>query len=104
MTGHKPISAPTRQYLLLLVVFKLILPQATYIKCIAFIANKTNHDAKVFLEKDVSKALRITGLYHEGNVYRCLSGVHRGQFELSSSLLDLAVAAWDSWDTKKAFD
>ena len=54
ITGHKPISALTGQYLLLLVVFKLIWPQATYIKCIAFIANKSN-DARVFLEKDVSK-------------------------------------------------
>jgi hypothetical protein len=57
ITGHKPISALTGQYLLLLVVFKLIWSQATCIKCIAFIANKSN-DARVFLEKDVSKALR----------------------------------------------
>ncbi len=59
-TGHKPISALTGQYLLLFVVFKLIWPQATYIKCIAFIANKSNN-ARVFLEKDVSKALRKLG-------------------------------------------
>jgi hypothetical protein len=36
-----PFSALTGQYLLLLVVFKLIWPQATYIECIAFIANKS---------------------------------------------------------------
>jgi hypothetical protein len=44
----------------LLVVFKLVWPQATYIKGITFIANKSN-DARVFLEKDVSKALRKLG-------------------------------------------
>jgi hypothetical protein len=60
ITGHKPISALTRQYLLLLVVFKLIWSQATFIECIAFIANKSNN-ARVFLEKDVSKALRKLG-------------------------------------------
>jgi hypothetical protein len=60
ITGHKPISALTGQYLLLLVVFKLIWPRATYIECIAFISNKSN-DARVFLEKDVSKALRKLG-------------------------------------------
>jgi hypothetical protein len=61
ITGQKPISALTGQYLLLLVVFKLIWPQATYIECTAFIANKSN-DARVFLEKDVSsKALRKLG-------------------------------------------
>jgi hypothetical protein len=60
MTGNKPISALTGQYLLLIVVFKLIWPQATYIECITFIANKSN-DARVFLERDVSKALRKLG-------------------------------------------
>ncbi len=79
MTVNKSISALTGQYLLLLVVFKVIWPQATYIKCIAFIANKSN-DARVFSEKDVSKASEKTGLYHEGNVHCCLSGIHRAQF------------------------
>jgi hypothetical protein len=36
------------------------LVQATYIDCITFIANKANN-ARVFLEKDVSKALRKLG-------------------------------------------
>ncbi len=49
------------QYLPLLVVFKLIWPQATYIECTAFIANKSN-DARVFSKKDVSKALRNFGV------------------------------------------
>ncbi len=57
MTGHKPISALVGQCLLLLVVFKLIRPQATCNECIAFISNKSNN-ARVFLEKDVSKAQR----------------------------------------------
>jgi hypothetical protein len=42
------------------VVFKLIWPQVTYTECIPFIANKSN-DARVFLEKDVSKALKKLG-------------------------------------------
>jgi hypothetical protein len=41
ITGHKPISASMGQYLLLLVVFKLIWPQVTYVECIALIANKS---------------------------------------------------------------
>jgi hypothetical protein len=57
MTKNKSISALTGQYLLLLVIFNLIWPQATYIKCITFIANKSN-DARVLSEKDVSKGLR----------------------------------------------
>jgi hypothetical protein len=60
ITGHKPTFALTGQYLLLLVAFKLIWPQATYIECIAFNANKSNN-ARVFLEKDVSKTLRKLG-------------------------------------------
>jgi hypothetical protein len=60
MTRNKSISALMRQYLLSLVVFKLIWHQATYIKCTAFIANNSNN-ARVFLEKDVSKALRKLG-------------------------------------------
>jgi hypothetical protein len=60
MTGHKQISALMGQYLLLLVVFKLSRPQATYIECIAFIANKSNN-ARVFLEKDGNKAQRKLG-------------------------------------------
>jgi hypothetical protein len=96
ITKHKPISSLTEQYLLLLVVFKLIWPQATYIECIAFIANKPNN-AKLFLEKDESIALRKLG-------YTMLSGTCRVQFEFLSSLLDLALAAWDSQDTKESLN
>jgi hypothetical protein len=60
MTRNKATSNLLGQYHLLLVVFKLIWPQATYCECIASIANKSN-DARVFLEKDVSKALRKLG-------------------------------------------
>ena len=45
---------------MVLVVFKLIWPQASSIECIAFIANKSNN-ARVFLAKDVSKALKKLG-------------------------------------------
>ena len=39
MTGNKPVTSLSGQYLLLLVLFKLIWPQANYYECIAFIAN-----------------------------------------------------------------
>ena len=57
MMGNKPISEISGEYLLLLVLFKLIWPQANYFDCIAFIANQTN-DAKIFMEGDIGKALR----------------------------------------------
>lgn len=60
MTGNKPVSALSGQYLLLLVLIKLIWPQANYFECIAFIANQSD-DAKVFSEGDVSLALRKLG-------------------------------------------
>ncbi len=41
-------------------IFKLIWPQSTYCKCIAFISNKSD-DARIFLEKDVSRALMKLG-------------------------------------------
>jgi hypothetical protein len=56
MTGNKPSSALSGQYLLLLVVYKLIWPQSTLYECIAFIANETE-DARIFSQDDVSKAL-----------------------------------------------
>ena len=60
MTGNKPVSALSGQYLLLLVLIKLIWSQANYFECIAFIANQSD-DAKVFSEGDVSLALRKLG-------------------------------------------
>ena len=60
MTGNKPLSELSGKYLLLLVLFKLIWPQANYFECIAFIANSTN-DAKIFTEGDIGKALRRLG-------------------------------------------
>ena len=51
MTGNKPVLALSGQDLLLLVLIKLIWPQANYYECIAFIANQSD-DAKVFLEGD----------------------------------------------------
>ena len=60
MTGNKAVSGLSGQYLLLLVMFKLIWPQSTYCECIAFIANESD-DARIFSEKDVSLALRKLG-------------------------------------------
>ena len=60
MTGNKPVSSLPGQYLLLLVLFKLIWPQANYYECIAFISNESD-DAKIFTEKQVSLALRKLG-------------------------------------------
>jgi hypothetical protein len=60
LMGNKPVSALSGQYLLLLVLIKLIWPQATLCECIAFIANQSD-DAKVFSEEDVSLALRKLG-------------------------------------------
>ena len=60
MTGNKPVSSLSGQYLLLLVLFKLIWPQANYYECITFIANESD-DAKIFTEKQVSLALRKLG-------------------------------------------
>jgi hypothetical protein len=60
MTGNKPVSSLLGQYLLLLVLFKLIWPQATYFKCITFIANESD-DAEIFTEQQVSLALRKMG-------------------------------------------
>ncbi len=60
MTGNKSSSALSGQYLLLLVIFKLIWPQSTYCECIAFISNESD-DARIFSEKDVSRALMKLG-------------------------------------------
>jgi hypothetical protein len=58
MTGNKPVTSLSGQYLLLLVLFKLIWPQANYYECIAFIANETD-DAEIFTEKQVRTAASI---------------------------------------------
>ncbi len=60
MMGNKPLSPLSGQYLLLLVMFKLIWPLANYCKCIVFIANESNN-ARIFLEQDVDIALRKLG-------------------------------------------
>jgi hypothetical protein len=60
MMGNKPSFAFSGQYLLLLMMFKLIWLQASYFNCIAFIANESD-DARLFLEGDVGKALRKLG-------------------------------------------
>ena len=60
MTGNKPILELSGEYVLLLVLFKLIWPKANYFECIAFIVNRTN-DAKIFTEGNIGKALRRLG-------------------------------------------
>jgi hypothetical protein len=60
MTGNKASSELLGQYLLLLVMFKLIWPQSNYFECIVFIANETA-DAKIFSKKEVSRALQKFG-------------------------------------------
>ncbi len=50
MTRNKPSSALLGQYLLLLMMFKLIWLQANYCKCIAFIAN-TSDNVRIFWSK-----------------------------------------------------
>jgi hypothetical protein len=47
MTGNKPTVTLSRQYLLLLIIFKQIWPQSTAIEAITFIANESD-DARVF--------------------------------------------------------
>jgi hypothetical protein len=93
MTGNKPSSALSGQYLLLLVMFKLIWPQANYCECIAFIANQSN-DARIFSEQDMGRALRKLGYtqkvtstvayqaFTQRNLdRRCLYWTHLGQSE-----------------------
>jgi hypothetical protein len=60
MTGNKPTVTLSGQYLLLLVIFKLIWPQSTIFEAIVFIANESD-DARVFSEQDVGRALRRLG-------------------------------------------
>lgn len=60
MTGNKPSSGLSGEYLLLLVIFKLIWPQSNYCECITFIANESN-DARFFSEFEVGLALRKLG-------------------------------------------
>ena len=57
MTDNNALSDLSGEYLLFLVIFKLIWPQLTYCECIALIANEFG-DARMFSEKDADKALR----------------------------------------------
>ncbi len=60
MTGNKASSELLGQYLLLLVMFKLIWPQSNYFECIAFIANETA-DAKIFSKEEKGRAFQKLG-------------------------------------------
>ena len=60
MTGNTSNHGVCGEYLFLLVMFKFIWPQATYLECIVFIANESS-DAKIFNESAVGHALRRLG-------------------------------------------
>ncbi len=60
MTGNKPSSGLSGEYLLLLVIFTFLWPQSNYCECIAVIANESN-DARIFSESKVGLALRKLG-------------------------------------------
>ena len=60
MTSNKSRSELSGDYLLLLVLFKMIWLHSSYYECIAFIANETG-DARIFSQMDVSRALTKLG-------------------------------------------
>jgi hypothetical protein len=75
MMGNKPSSALPGQYLLLLVMFKLIWPQASYFNCIAFIANESD-DARLFFGGKSWKNPPEAGLHNDGDIGCCVPGVY----------------------------
>jgi hypothetical protein len=101
ITGNKPLSALLGQYLLLLVMLKLIWPQANYCECIAFITNESD-DARIFLEQDVGIALRKLG--YTMKVTLTVAYQAFTQSGLLSTLLDAALAGWDSRDSAASVD
>ena len=60
MTGNKPGFSLVGEYLMLLIICKLIWPQATYIECSAFVCNEAS-TAHIFPEWAVGNALRGLG-------------------------------------------
>ena len=60
MTGNKPRSKLSGEYLFLLDLFKMIWPHSSYYKCIAFIANESK-ELRIFSLVAVSRALRKLG-------------------------------------------
>ena len=60
MTGNLPQRDLSGEYLFLLVLYKFVWPHASYLECIAFIANESA-DAKIFDKTAVSKALHWLG-------------------------------------------
>ncbi len=96
MTGNKPSPKLSGEYLLLLIMFKLIWPHANYCKCIAFIANQSD-DARVFPEEHIGKALRRLR-HNEGNFNHGLSGICSMQYRSPTTILDTALVCWDSRD------
>ena len=60
MTGNLPQRDLSGKYLFLLVLYKFMWPHASYLECIAFIANESA-DAKIFDKTAVSNVLRRLG-------------------------------------------
>jgi hypothetical protein len=56
MTGNKPSVGLTGEYLVLLVLFKLVWPHSTYYECIAFFANEAGV-VKILNKVNISRAL-----------------------------------------------
>lgn len=56
MTGNKGTYGLAGEYLLLLVMYKMVWPHAHYIECSAFLANESTN-GEIFTEKEISKAL-----------------------------------------------
>ena len=60
ITGNKHQGNLSGEHLLLRVYYKMILPQASYFECIAFIANESN-DSRIFNKMSISRALCSLG-------------------------------------------
>ena len=60
MTGNRPQRGLSGDYLLLLILYKLIWPHSSYYECIAFIANESDN-ARIFTTVAVSNALNALG-------------------------------------------
>ena len=64
MTGNKSRRGLCGIHLLLLVLHKMVWPQATYLECVAYIANNSP-DGRIFTEWAVGDALRKLGFTHK---------------------------------------
>jgi hypothetical protein len=82
------------QYLLLLIMFKLIWPQANY----------CDDDARIFSEQDMGRALRKLGYTQKVTLTVAYQAFTQRNMDLSSSLLDSTLAGRDSRDSAARAD